>query len=155
MGGPVAGRAIVRDAGTGGTSVSRAEGVLLAQSGTGAGTAAPPPTAPRTGRGVPPAATLPPGDTLPGWSGPAGGSTAGQPAPRGFIADPALGGNTRGGGLNSGAPNFTPGPSSSSMTGGEPARVGGAPPGDTTRSPGSSGIGGAGVGTSGVGGPIR
>ena len=57
--------------------------------------------------------------------------------------------------MNSGAPNFAPGPSSSSMTGGEPARVGGAPPGDTSRSPGSSGISGSGIGNSGVGGPVR
>jgi hypothetical protein len=153
MGGPVAGRAVVRDAGTGGASVNREEGVLLAQSGTGAGTAAPPPpAAPRSGRGAPPpAVTLPPGDTIPGWSG----STGGQTAPRGFAPDPALGGNSRGGGLLSGAPNLNAGPGSANMTGGEPARVGGAPPGDTSRAPGSSGIGGAGVGTSGVGGPIR
>ncbi len=104
---------------------------------------------------------LPPGDTVPGWSAPrgdpaAGGGPATAPGSPGLIAGPSLGENTRGGAMNSGAPNFAPGPSSSSMTGGEPARVGGAPPGDTTRAPGSSGISGAGIGnTGGVGGPIR
>ena len=99
--------------------------------------------------------------TVPGWSssargGPAapGGTTQGVPG--GLIAGPSLGENTRGGAMMSGAPNYAPGPSSSNMIGGEPARVGGAPPGDTSRSPGSSGISGAGVGnTGGIGGPIR
>ncbi len=169
MGGPVAGRAIVRDAGTGGTSVSRAEGVLLAQSGTGAGTAAPPPTAPRTGRGVPPAATLPPGDTLPGWSGPGTGGTGAQGSQTGrlptqdFMPDSFSRGGANslnfssplGGPDSSGITGGAPAPSSSSMTGGEAARLGGAPPSDTSRAPGSSGISGAGVGNSAVGGPIR
>ena len=104
---------------------------------------------------------LPPGDTVPGCSssargGPAvpGGTTQGVPG--GLIAGPSLGENTRGGAMMSGAPNYAPGPSSSNMIGGEPARVGGAPPGDTSRPPGSSGISGAGVGnTGGIGGPIR
>jgi hypothetical protein len=83
-----------------------------------------------------------------------GGTTQGVPG--GLIAGPSLGENTRGGAMMSGAPNYAPGPSSSSMIGGEPARVGGAPPGDTSRPPGSSGISGAGVGnTGGIGGPIR
>ena len=145
--------AVVRDGGMGGASVSRAEGVVLAQSG-------------GTGRGSPAPTGLPPGDSLPGWSGPRGGAAGGwggaspAPAPQattpgGLAADSALGSNARSGGMNYGAPNILSGPGSASMTGGEPARVGGAPPGDTTRAPGSSGIGGAGVGTSGVGGPIR
>lgn len=150
--------AVVRDGGTGGASISRAEGIVLAQSGgTGSG---------GTGRGSPAPTGLPPGDSLPGWSGPRGGAAGGwggaspAPAPQattpgGLAADSALGANARGGGMNSGAPNILSGPGSASMTGGEPARVGGAPPGDTSRAPGSSGIGGAGVGTSGVGGPIR
>jgi hypothetical protein len=104
---PGGGRAVVRDAGTGGISVSRAErGVVLAQSTTGSGnrgTAAPPPPSGSSrggGTAAPPAATppagvgtaappaaagsrggtnaLPPGDTLPGWSGTRGG-TAGTP----------------------------------------------------------------------------
>ena len=159
MGTPGRGSAVVRDGGTAGVSVSRAEGVVLAQQSGSGGT-----------RGAP--TGLPPGD-IPGWSGPRsgaapaprGGTTAplgGTPqgtlqgtAPQGLIADPALGGNSRGNALTSGSPNTSSGPSSSSMTGGEPARVGGAPPSDTTRSPGSSGISGAGVGNSGVGGPIR
>jgi hypothetical protein len=152
--GPGRGNAVVRDAGTTGASVTRAEGVVLAQqSGTGGGAT--------TG--------LPPGDSIPGWSGSRGGAapaprggtpaplggTLQGPAPRGSVADPALGANSRGNALTSGPPNNSSGPSSSSMTGGEPARVGGAPPSDTTRSPGSSGISGAGIGSSGVGGPIR
>jgi hypothetical protein len=153
-GGSGCGTAVVRDGGTGGTSVSRAEGMVLAQTGGGGG-----------GRGG--STALPPGDTIPGWSGPRGGTAPGArggtaATPQGgttpqdsLVADPALGGNLRGGGMVSGAPNTTSGPSSSSMTGGEPARVGGSPPGDTLRSPGSSGVGGAGVGSSGVGGPIR
>jgi hypothetical protein len=93
MGGPAVGRAVVRDAGMAGTSVSRAEGVLLAQSTTGTGSAggrpapppapsgghaATPPPAPGGGRGA--ASALPPGDTIPGWSGPAAGA-APQAAP--------------------------------------------------------------------------
>jgi hypothetical protein len=132
------GRAVVRDAGMGGTSISRAEGgVLLAQTGTGSGRGAP------TG--------LPPGDTVPGWSGLRGG-TGGNTAPQGSTPGPAP--------LGSPPSTVTPpfpsqslppsGASSSSLSGGEPARVGGAPPGDTSRSPGSSGLSGA-----GVGGPLR
>ncbi len=108
------------------------------------------------------AGALPPGDAVPGWSGPprggsaAGGGPATAPGSPGLVPGPTFGENTRGGAMMSGAPNYAPGPSSSSMIGGEPARVGGAPPGDTSRAPGSSGIGGAGVGnTGGVGGPIR
>jgi hypothetical protein len=157
MGSLPGGRAVVRDGGTGGTSVSRAEGVVLAQSGTTGG---------NRGGGT----ALPPGDSIPGWSGARGGAPSGAwggstPTPQGtpqgtttpggLAADPSLGGNTRGGALTSGSPNATSGPSSSSMTGGEPARVGGAPPGDTSRSPGSSGISGSGIGNSGVGGPVR
>ena len=103
---------------------------------------------------------LPPGDTLPGWSAPRGGIAQGggpptAPGSPGLAPDAMFYGNTRGGATLSGAPNYAPGASSSSMTGGEPARVGGAPPADTSRAPGSSGIGGAGIGNSLVGGPIR
>ena len=103
---------------------------------------------------------LPPGDTLPGWSAPRGGIAQGggpptAPGSPGLAPDAMFYGNTRGGATLSGAPNYAPGASSSSMTGGEPARVGGAPPADTSRAPGSSGIGGAGIGNSLVGGPNR
>ena len=62
-GGSGRGTAVVRDGGTGGTSVSRAEGIVLAQTG-------------GTGRGGGGTA-LPPGDTIPGWSGPRGGTSPG------------------------------------------------------------------------------
>jgi hypothetical protein len=144
------GRAVLRDGGTGGVSVTRAEGIVLAQAGAPAGSGG--------------ATALPPGDTLPGWSGPRGGLGLGGPGgfgpppiagPQDLMAGPGLGSNARAGGLITGVPNTNPGPSSSSMTGGEAGRLGGAPPSDTFRSPGSSGISGAGVGTSALGGPIR
>lgn len=101
---------------------------------------------------------LPPGDSVPGWSGPrAGGAQAPQQGrPGGPLVSP-LGerGVTPGGAqprsaFNYGAPGFTSGPGTTGATGGEPARVGGAPPGDTSRGVGSSGIGGAGVGIGGL-----
>jgi hypothetical protein len=147
------GRAVLRDGGTGGVSVSRAEGIVLAQAGGGTS---------RGGSG--PTTALPPGDTIPGWSGPRGGAGLGLPGPFGpppvagsqdLIAGPGLGSNARGGGLSTGIPNTNPGASSSSMTGGEAGRLGGAPPSDTSRAPGSSGVSGAGVGSSAFGGPIR
>lgn len=172
------GRAVVRDGGSGGTSVTRAEGVVLAQSadrparsgrparpaarGTDAGTGQTGPAAAPTAGGG--GSALPPGDTLPGWSGARGGAAPGAPGFGGrptpgpqqdFTAGPSLGSNIRGDGMMGGAPNLNAGPSSSSMTGGQPSRLGGAPPGDTSRGVGSSGIGGAGVGNSGLGGPIR
>ena len=133
------GRAVMRDGGTVGTSVNRAEGIHLAQSDTG-------------GRRGPPTG-LPPGDSIPGWSGPRSG--AGGTAPQQGLAPtpapPPLGSSSTGTPPpGSGLPGINSGPSSSGMIGGEPARAGGAPPGDTSRSPGSSGIGGA-----GVGGPLR
>jgi hypothetical protein len=149
-------RAVLRDGGLGGVSVSRAEGaVILAQASPGT---------PRGGGAGTGTTALPPGDTLPGWSGTRGGAAPAAPgafgtpplgATQGFSADSALGGNARAGGLITGVPNLNPGPSSSSMTGGEAGRLGGAPPSDTFRAPGSSGISGAGVGNSAVGGPIR
>ncbi|HYI83615.1 MAG TPA: hypothetical protein VEX11_10445 [Acetobacteraceae bacterium] len=150
------GRAVLRDGGTGGVSVTRAEAVVLAQTGTTRGGGG--------GAGSGTTTALPPGDTLPGWSGPRGGVAPAAPgaygpppigATQGLFADPGLGGNARGGGLVTGIPNTNPGASSSSMTGGEAGRLGGAPPADTFRAPGSSGISGAGVGSSAVGGPIR
>lgn len=150
---PTAGAAVLRDRGTGATNTSRAEGIVLAQSG--AGTA--------TGN-----SRLPPGDTIPGWSGPRGGTAPGgawggtappppsaAPGPGGAANAPAIGDNTRGGLGLYGAPNTGAGPGSAGMLGGEPARIGGAPPGDTSRAPGSSGLSGAGVGGSAVGGPLR
>ena len=129
----------------------------------GAPTSAPPaaPALAQQRGGTGGSSALPPGDTVPGWSGSgsgpaAGGGPATAPGSPGLIAGPTFGENLRGGAMMSGAPNYAPGPSSSSMIGGEPARVGGAPPADTSRAPGSSGIGGAGVGNmGGVGGPIR
>ena len=97
---------------------------------------------------------LPAGDTIPGWSSPPGGPAAAPGSP-GLIAGPALGENARDGAVNWGAPHFLPAPNSASALSGDPARVGGSPPSDTTRSPGSSGISGAGIANSLVGGPIR
>jgi hypothetical protein len=165
MGTSTGGRAVVRDGGTGGTSVTRAEGIVLAQTGggTGGSTGRGGSTGGSTGRGGGTNA-LPPGDALPGWSGTRGGTAPAAPGAygtpplgvgQGLIAEPSLGGNARGGGMTTGIPNITAGPSSSSMTGGEAGRLGGAPPSDTSRAPGSSGISGAGVGSSAVGGPIR
>jgi hypothetical protein len=139
------GRAVIRDSGAGGTSVSRAEGVVvLAQADTSGRRGAP--------TGSPPTG-LPPGDTLPGWSGLRGGTGGGgTPSQQGFAPAPApLGAPPAGTQPPLPSQNLLPsGPSSSGLTGGEPARVGGTPPGDTSRAPGSSGIGGA-----GVGGPLR
>jgi hypothetical protein len=154
-----AGRAVVRDGGTGGASASRAEGVVLAQSsgttGPGAGTGA------RGGaRGSNAPTGLPPGDTIPGWSGPRGGAFGGTantaPQSQGTVPQgtpptvtaPPVGVPSAGGTPTLGTQGLPSGPSSSSLTGGEPARVGGAPPSDTSRAPGSSGISGAGVGGS-------
>lgn len=143
-------RAIIRDSGTGGTSVSRAEGVVLAQADTRGGTGAAG-TGARGGSRTP--TGLPPGDTIPGWSVSRGGtatgpgsSTQGQAPQQPLGSPPSLAPPTP-----LGSQGFPPaGPSSSSAIGGEPARVGGAPPADTSRAPGSSGIGG-----SGIGGPLR
>jgi hypothetical protein len=159
--GTATGRAVVRDAGSSTASVARADGPALAQSDAGAPTTRTPRPRARSAAPPPPPTGMPPGDSLPGWSvgrgstpgaGPGG---VGAASPGSGIADSVLGGNARGTGIPSGPPNVTAGPSSSSATGGEAARIGGAPPGDTSRAPGSSGIGGAGIGGSSFGGPVR
>jgi hypothetical protein len=136
----------MRDGGTAGASrVNRAEEQRVAPTGTGGGT---------TRRGAaPPPVGLPPGDTLPGWSGgrPGAAGTGSQFGTTPNPAPPPIGNSAAGlPPQSAGTPSINAGPSSSSIIGGEPARVGGAPPGDTSRSPGSSGISGA-----GVGGPLR
>ncbi|GAA0600885.1 hypothetical protein GCM10009416_43550 [Craurococcus roseus] len=135
------GRAVVWDRGTGGTSVSRAEGVVLAQSpgttGTGTGAA----------RGQRAPTGLPPGDTIPGWSGARGSGATPGASPQGSPAQPLGSPPTLAPPPGTGLQTLPPsGQSSSSIIGGEPARIGGAPPSDTSRAPGSSGIGGSGVG---------
>lgn len=139
-------RAVIRDGGSGGTSVSRAEGVVLAQTDTRGGTGA--------ARGSRAPTGLPPGDSIPGWSVSRGGGGATAPgaAPQGQAPQQPLGSPpSLAPPTPLGSQGFPPaGPSSSSAIGGEPARVGGAPPADTSRAPGSSGIGG-----SGIGGPLR
>jgi hypothetical protein len=153
---PNSGSVVVRDAGTGGTSISRAEGIVLAQSGNrggGAGGAG-------GGLGSGGGGGLPPGDTLPGWSGPRGGTQGqtggaattapGVPAPGG-----APGSVSRGDRPSLDFSSPLSGPSTSGVTGGEPSRVGGAPPSDTSRAPGSSGIGPSGPAGLGASGPLR
>lgn len=167
---PGTGRAVIRDSGSSGTTTSRAEAAtVLAQStpsrsGTPSGAPAGTPSGPPVGapaaspRSAPTNAPtgLPPGDTLPGWSGPRGGASGAAPqslSPGG--ASPPFPTAPSAGVPGASPPAFgsrapLAGPSSSSITGGEAARLGGSPPADTSRSPGSSGIGG-----SGVGGPLR
>ena len=156
------------DAGRDAPATARSGGaVLLAQSSTGTGMG----TGNRGARSILPpegdpvpgwsgsrgGGGLPPGDSVPGWSGPRAGAQAPQQGQPGGAPVSPLGdsGFTPGGAqprsaYNFGAPGFTSGPGTTGATGGEPARVGGAPPGDTSRGVGSSGIGGAGVGIGGL-----
>jgi GTP-binding protein len=134
--GAVGRRAVIHDGGTGATTTSRAEGVVLAQTGTsdsgGRRPGGAPGTGPGPGTGRPGAPTgLPPGDTIPGWSGPRGGGGAAggsaNTAPQGTagplgqpptLAAPPVG-IPSAGAPTLGSQGLPSGPSSSSLTGGE------------------------------------